>query len=79
LKNPGKTAVSLAELRAPHRRRAGAPDPTAGARHGSATERANHAQPEAYFRRVDKLFVSDGTRKFLQEFMQAFAKWGETI
>jgi chromate reductase, NAD(P)H dehydrogenase (quinone) len=36
-------------------------------------------QPEAYFRRVDKLFVSDGTRKFLQEFMQAFANWGETV
>jgi chromate reductase, NAD(P)H dehydrogenase (quinone) len=42
-------------------------------------------QPEAYFGRVDKLFdehgqlTSDGTRKFLQEFMQAFANWVETI
>jgi chromate reductase len=42
-------------------------------------------QPEAYVGHVDKLFdehgklVSDGTRKFLQEFMQAFAKWVETI
>jgi len=38
-------------------------------------------QPEAYVGRVDKLFdehgkfVSDGTRKFLQEFMQAFSNW----
>ena len=42
-------------------------------------------QPEAYVGRADKLFdedgklVSDGTRKFLQEFMQAFADWVETI
>jgi len=38
-------------------------------------------QPEAYIGHVDKLFdeqgrlTSDGTRKFLQEFMQAFANW----
>jgi chromate reductase len=38
-------------------------------------------QPEAYVGRVDKLFdehgkfVSDGTRKFLQEFMQGFSNW----
>ena len=42
-------------------------------------------QPEAYLGHADKLFdergklVSDGTRKFLQEFMQAFANWVETI
>jgi chromate reductase len=42
-------------------------------------------QPEAYVSHVDKLFdqhgklVSDGTCKFLQEFMQAFANWVETI
>jgi chromate reductase len=42
-------------------------------------------QPEAYVGHVDKLFdergnlTSDGTRKFLQEFMQAFANWVETI
>lgn len=42
-------------------------------------------QPEAYVSHVDKLFdehgkvVSDGTRKFLQDFMQAFANWVETI
>jgi chromate reductase, NAD(P)H dehydrogenase (quinone) len=42
-------------------------------------------QPEGYVGRVDKLFdehgqlTSDGTRKFLQEFMQAFANWIETI
>ena len=42
-------------------------------------------QPEAYVGRVDKLFdehgqlTSDGTRKFLQDFMQAFANWVETI
>ena len=42
-------------------------------------------QPEAYVGHVDKLFdehgelVSDGTRKFLEEFMQAFASWVETI
>ena len=42
-------------------------------------------QPEAYVGHVDKLFgehgklVSDGTRKFLQQFMQAFANWVETI
>src|ERR1700688_3874592 len=41
-------------------------------------------QPEAYVGHADKLFdehgklVSDGTRKFLQEFMQAFANWVET-
>src|SRR5258705_2965559 len=38
-------------------------------------------QPEAYVSHADKLFdehgklVSDGTRKFLQEIMQAFANW----
>jgi chromate reductase len=42
-------------------------------------------QPEAYVGHADKLFdeygklVSDGTRKFLQDFMQAFANWVETI
>jgi chromate reductase, NAD(P)H dehydrogenase (quinone) len=42
-------------------------------------------QPEAYVGHVDKLFdehgnlVSDGTRKFLEEFIQAFANWVETI
>jgi chromate reductase, NAD(P)H dehydrogenase (quinone) len=42
-------------------------------------------QPEAYVSHVDKLFdehgklVSDGAGKFLQEFMQAFANWVETI
>jgi len=42
-------------------------------------------QPEAYVSHVDKLFdehgklVSDGTRQFLQQFMQAFANWVETI
>src|SRR6202163_4695562 len=42
-------------------------------------------QPEAYIGHVDKLFdehgklVSDGSRKFLQGLMQAFAKWVETI
>src|SRR6195952_4364407 len=42
-------------------------------------------QPEAYLSHVAKLFdehgkfVSDGTRKFLQTFMQAFANWAETI
>jgi chromate reductase len=42
-------------------------------------------QPEAYLSHVDKLFdehgklVSDGTGKFLQQFMLAFAKWVETI
>src|ERR1700740_2727129 len=40
-------------------------------------------QPEAYLSHADKLFddhgklVNDGTRKFLQEFMQAFAGWVE--
>ena len=40
-------------------------------------------QPEAYIGHVDKLFdergklASDGTRKFLQEFTQAFANWVE--
>jgi chromate reductase len=42
-------------------------------------------QPEAYLSHVDKLFdehgklVSDGTGKFLQDFMQAFTNWAETI
>jgi chromate reductase, NAD(P)H dehydrogenase (quinone) len=42
-------------------------------------------QPEAYIGHADKLFdehgklVSDGIRKFLQEFMQAFANWAETV
>jgi chromate reductase len=42
-------------------------------------------QPEAYLSHVDKLFdeqgklVSDGTGKFLQQFMQAFANWVATI
>ena len=42
-------------------------------------------QPEAYLGHADKLFdeegklASDGTRKFLREFMQAFANWVETI
>jgi chromate reductase, NAD(P)H dehydrogenase (quinone) len=42
-------------------------------------------QPEAHIGHADKLFdergklVNDGTRKFLQEFMQAFANWVETI
>jgi chromate reductase, NAD(P)H dehydrogenase (quinone) len=42
-------------------------------------------QPEAYIGHVDKLFdehgklVSDGTRKFLQDLMKAFANWVETI
>jgi chromate reductase, NAD(P)H dehydrogenase (quinone) len=42
-------------------------------------------QPEAYLSHVDKLFdeygkpVSDGTGKFLQGIMQAFANWVETI
>ena len=42
-------------------------------------------QPETYVGHADKLFdeqgklVSDGTRKFLQDFMQAFANWVETI
>jgi chromate reductase, NAD(P)H dehydrogenase (quinone) len=41
-------------------------------------------QPEAYLSHVDKLFdeqgklASDGTAKFLQQFMQAFANWVET-
>jgi len=40
-------------------------------------------QPEAYVGHADKLFdehgklVNDGTRKFLQAFMQAFANWVE--
>jgi chromate reductase len=39
------------------------------------------AQPEAYIGGADKLFgadgklVDDGTRKFLQGFMQAYAAW----
>jgi chromate reductase len=42
-------------------------------------------QPEAYVGHADKLFdengklVNDGTRKFLQDFMQAFAKLVETV
>jgi chromate reductase len=42
-------------------------------------------QPEAYISHVDKLFdergklVSEGTRKFLQALMQAFANWIGTI
>ena len=42
-------------------------------------------QPEAYVGHADKLFdehgklVNDGTRKFLQEFMQAFASWVERM
>src|SRR5712672_1959067 len=42
-------------------------------------------QPEAYLSHADKLFdeqgrlVSEGTGKFLQEFMQAFANWAETV
>jgi chromate reductase len=42
-------------------------------------------QPEAYVSHVDKLFdehgklVSDGTRKFLQDFVQAFANWIEAV
>jgi chromate reductase len=42
-------------------------------------------QPEAYLSHVDKLLdehgklVSDGTGKFLQGFMQAFANWVETV
>jgi chromate reductase len=42
-------------------------------------------QPEAYIGHVDKLFdehgkiASDGTRKFLQAIMLAFANWVETI
>jgi chromate reductase len=42
-------------------------------------------QPEAYVSHVDKLFdehgklAGDGTRKFLQEYMQAFSNWVETI
>src|ERR1700674_4722911 len=42
-------------------------------------------QPEAYLSHVDNLFdehgklVSDGTGKFLQQLMQAFAKWVEAV
>jgi len=42
-------------------------------------------QPEAYVGHVDQLLdehgklVSDGTRKFLQGFMQEFANWVETV
>jgi chromate reductase, NAD(P)H dehydrogenase (quinone) len=42
-------------------------------------------QPEVYVGHADKLFdehgklASDGTRKFLQGFMQAFANWVEAI
>ena len=38
-------------------------------------------QPEAYIGGADKLFdasgklASDGTRKFLQQFIEAFANW----
>ena len=40
-------------------------------------------QPEAYIGHADKLFdehgklVNDGTRNFLQQYMQAFANWVE--
>jgi chromate reductase len=43
------------------------------------------AQPEAYIGGADKLFdangklINDGTRKFLQSFLQAFATWVTTI
>ena len=43
------------------------------------------AQPEAYIADAGSLFddsgklTNDDTRKFLQDFMQAFAKWVETI
>jgi chromate reductase len=42
-------------------------------------------QPEAYVSHAHKLFdqhgklINDDTRKFLQQFMQAFANWAETI
>ncbi|MDB5553480.1 MAG: phosphodiesterase [Rhizobium sp.] len=42
-------------------------------------------QPEAYVGHADKLFdeqgklANDGTSKFLHDFMQAYAKWIETI
>jgi chromate reductase len=42
-------------------------------------------QPEAHLGHADKLLdehgklVSDGTRKLLQEFMQAFGNWGKMI
>ena len=42
-------------------------------------------QPEAYLSHVDKLFdehgkfVNEGTGKFLQVFMQAFANWAEMV
>jgi chromate reductase, NAD(P)H dehydrogenase (quinone) len=42
-------------------------------------------QPEAYIGHADKLFdehgklVSDGTGRFLRQFMQAFANWVETV
>jgi chromate reductase len=42
-------------------------------------------QPEAYISHVDKLFdehgklVNEGTGKFLQALMRAFATWIETI
>lgn len=42
-------------------------------------------QPEAYLGHVDKLFdehgklVGDGIHKFLQDFMQAFATWADTV
>jgi chromate reductase, NAD(P)H dehydrogenase (quinone) len=42
-------------------------------------------QPEAYVGHADKLFdergklINDGTRKFLQQFLQAFANWVETV
>jgi enoyl-CoA hydratase/carnithine racemase len=42
-------------------------------------------QPEVYIGNADKLFdehdklVNDGTRKFLQEFVQAFASWIERM
>lgn len=43
------------------------------------------AQPEAYIGHVDKLFgpdgavVVEGTKAFLQQFMQAYADWVETV
>jgi chromate reductase len=43
------------------------------------------AQPEAYIGGADKLFdangklINDGTRKFLQSFLQAYATWVATI
>jgi len=42
-------------------------------------------QPEAYIGHADKLFdesgklVNEGTRKFLADFMRAFAEWTNSI